>query len=131
MSAPAPKALLPAPRRITQRRSDSSESSRMRLPSSRHDDSDRAFRLSGRLRMTVAIGPSRCTRTGSDMVGGISDRKSRRAPCRSPDQRLWQLLAERNRLLDKLRRAGHFLTVFLVDRLARRDKCVLVDLIDL
>src|SRR5450631_1029919 len=67
MSAPAQNALAPAPRRTTQRRSSSAESSRIRSPSSLHDARDNALSFAGWLSTTVAIAPSRSTRIRSDI----------------------------------------------------------------
>src|SRR5215831_2074454 len=70
MSAPAANAFSPAPRRITQR-SDSSASRRAKIsPSARHMPLSSAFSRSGLFSVTVAIAPSRATRT--DSVSGVT-----------------------------------------------------------
>src|SRR6476659_10353223 len=73
MSAPAAKALPPAPRTMTQRTSSSAESSRMRAPRSVHEASDMALSLSGRSSTTVAIAPSRSTRTAALMASLVEE----------------------------------------------------------
>src|SRR5881394_2736795 len=73
MSAPAAKAFVPAPRTMTQRKSSSAESSRIRSPSSVHDASDKALSLSGRSSTTVAIAPSRSTKTAAVMSSLVEE----------------------------------------------------------
>src|SRR6185295_1460661 len=73
MSAPAAKALPPAPRTMTQRKSSSAESSRMRAPSSVQEASDKALSLPGRSSTTVAIAPSRSTRTAAVMASLVEE----------------------------------------------------------
>src|SRR5215470_5324172 len=69
MSAPAANAFSPAPRRITQR-SDSSPSRRAKISASApHMPLSRAFSRSGLFSVTVAIAPSRATRTDSVSCG--------------------------------------------------------------
>src|SRR5437773_3676279 len=67
MSAPAAKALSPAPRITTQRRRLSASSSRMTSPSRFHEPSPSAFNLPGLLSVTVAMSPSRSRRISPDM----------------------------------------------------------------
>src|SRR6476660_7139378 len=73
MSAPAAKALVPAPRTMTQRNSSFAESSCIRSPSSVHEASEKALSLSGRSSTTVAIAPSRSTRTAAVMTSLIEE----------------------------------------------------------
>src|SRR5712692_1559094 len=67
MSAPAAKALSPAPRITTQRKPLSASSSRMTSPSRFHEPSPSAFNLPGLLSVTVAMSPSRARRISPDM----------------------------------------------------------------
>src|SRR4029453_13083097 len=61
MSFPGENALSPAPRRITQRTPSSSDSAPIVSPRACHIAWVSALSFSGRLRTTVAIGPSRAT----------------------------------------------------------------------
>src|SRR5712671_3794187 len=68
MSAPAAKALSPAPR-ITMQRSDlSASSARIVSPRRFHEPNPSALSLSGLLSVTVAISPSRARRISPDMI---------------------------------------------------------------
>src|SRR6266513_2282406 len=67
MSAPAAKALSPAPRITTQRKRLSASSSRMTSPSRFQEPSPSAFSLPGLLSVTVAMSPSRSRRISPDM----------------------------------------------------------------
>src|SRR5260221_3762971 len=68
MSAPAAKALSPAPR-ITMQRSDlSASSARIASPRRFHEPKPSAFSLPGLLSVTVAISPSRARRISPDMI---------------------------------------------------------------
>src|SRR6185312_12715120 len=73
ISAPAANAFVPAPRTMTQRRLSSAESSRMRVPRSVHEASDMALSLSGRSSTTVAMAPSRSTRTAAVMASLVEE----------------------------------------------------------
>src|SRR6267378_7883486 len=68
MSAPAAKALSPAPRITMQRKRLSASSSRMTSPSRFHEPSPSALSLPGLLRVTVAMSPSRSRRISPDMI---------------------------------------------------------------
>src|SRR5258706_312817 len=77
MSAPAAKALSPAPR-ITMQRSDlSASSARIVSPRRFHEPKPSALSLSGLLSVTVAISPSRARRISPDMIFSL---------CRFPDE---------------------------------------------
>src|SRR6266513_6496396 len=67
MSAPAAKALSPAPRITLQRKRLSASSSRMTSPSRFQEPSPSAFSLPGLLSVTVAMSPSRSRRISPDM----------------------------------------------------------------
>src|SRR6185295_19140595 len=58
---------------MTQRRLSSAESSRMRIPRSVHEASDMALSLSGRSSTTVAMAPSRSTRTAAVMASLVEE----------------------------------------------------------
>ena len=68
MSAPAAKALVPAPRSTTQRRASSAESSAITAPRRSQIARLSAFSRSGLFSATVAILPSRVTITVSCMA---------------------------------------------------------------
>src|SRR5260221_9048023 len=68
MSAPAANALSPAPRSTTQRKPESADNSPIAMPSFSHIGLLSALSLSGLLSATVAMTPSRVTRTGSLMA---------------------------------------------------------------
>src|SRR6059036_3712512 len=90
MSAPAAKALSPAPR-ITMQRSDlSASSSRMTSPSRFHEPSPSAFSLPGLLSVTVAMSLLRARRISPDMSFFLCCLLDERAPHpaeRAADQR--------------------------------------------
>src|SRR6266849_2102628 len=67
MSAPAAKALSPAPRITMQRKTLSASSSRIASPSRFHEPSPSALSLPGLLSVTVAMSPSRSRRISPDM----------------------------------------------------------------
>src|SRR5437899_8436050 len=67
MSAPAAKALSPAPRITTQPKALSASSSRMTPPSCFHESRPSAFSLAGLLSVTVAMSPSRARRISPDI----------------------------------------------------------------
>src|SRR5258705_184021 len=77
MSAPAAKALSPAPRITMQRKRWSASSSRMTSPSRVHEPRPSALSLSGLLSVTVAISPLRARRISPDMILSL---------CRFPDE---------------------------------------------
>src|SRR6266581_2680175 len=85
MSAPAAKALSPAPRITTQRKALSASSSRMTSPSRFHEPSPRAFSLPGLLRVTVAMSPSRSRRISPDISRSLCRFHGESAP--QPAQR--------------------------------------------
>src|SRR5712691_4282792 len=68
MSAPAAKALSPAPRITMQRKRLSASSPRMTSPRRFHEPSPSAFSLPGLLSVTVAMSPSRARRISPDMT---------------------------------------------------------------
>src|SRR5712672_3715200 len=90
MSAPAAKALSPAPR-ITMQRSDlSASSARIVSPRRFHEPNPSALSLSGLLSVTVAISPSRARRISPDMIFSLCwfPDESAAHPCeRAADQR--------------------------------------------
>ena len=65
MSAPATKALSPAPVRTMTRTSAADSASRSRSPSRRSVSASSALRTSGRLKVMTTIGPRRSARTGA------------------------------------------------------------------
>src|SRR5438445_13772537 len=67
MSLPGEKAFSPAPRTITQRMLSSADSSFTAAPRSRHIALVSALRFAGRLRITVAMAPSRATSISPSM----------------------------------------------------------------
>src|SRR6266513_2134360 len=67
MSAPAAKALSPAPRITMQRKRLSASSSRIASPRRFHEPSPSAFSLPGLLSVTVAMSPSRSRRISPDI----------------------------------------------------------------
>src|SRR5882762_332382 len=71
MSAPAAKALSPAPRITMQRKRLSASSSRMTSPKRFHEPSPSAFSLPGLLSVTVAMSPSRARRISPDMSSSL------------------------------------------------------------
>src|SRR5262245_28279803 len=73
MSAPAANAFPPAPRRITQRSVSSASNAVKISPSARHMPRSSALRRSGLFSVTVAISPSRATRTVSVPAGVLLD----------------------------------------------------------
>src|SRR5205809_2485821 len=90
MSAPAAKALSPAPRITTQRKRLSASSSRMTSPSRFHEPSPSAFSLPGLLSVTVAMSPSRSRRISPDMsffLCGFPDESAPHLAGRCADQR--------------------------------------------
>src|SRR6266699_495341 len=90
MSAPAAKALSPAPRITTQRKRLSASSSRMTSPSRFHEPSPSAFSLPGLLSVTVAMSPSRSRRISPDMsffLCGFPDESAPHPAGRCADQR--------------------------------------------
>src|SRR5712671_5097459 len=68
ISAPAAKALSPAPRITMQRKSLSASSSRIASPRRFHEPRPSALSLSGLLSVTVAISPLRARRISPDMI---------------------------------------------------------------
>src|SRR6267378_3781991 len=90
MSAPAAKALSPAPR-ITMQRSDlSASSSRIASPSRFHEPSPSAFSLPGLLSVTVAMSSLRSRRISPDMsffLGCLPDESTPHPGERAADQR--------------------------------------------
>src|SRR5260221_6499769 len=90
MSAPAAKALSPAPR-ITMQRSDlSASSARIASPRRFHEPKPSALSFSGLLSVTVAISPSRARRISPDMIFslcGFPDDSAAHAGERAADQR--------------------------------------------
>src|SRR2546430_2619720 len=90
MSAPAAKALSPAPRITTQRKRLSASSSRMTSPSRFHEPSPSALSFSGLLSVTVAMSPSRSRRISPDMsffLGCLPDESAPHPAHRAADQR--------------------------------------------
>src|SRR5260221_2083691 len=77
MSAPAAKALAPAPRLTMQRRDWSASSSPIASPSRVHEPRPSALSLSGLLSVTAAISPRRARRISPDMIFSL---------CRFPDE---------------------------------------------
>ena len=63
MSLPGENAFSPAPRTMMQRSASSADSASIASPSARHIAFVSALSFSGRSRTTVAIGPSRVTRS--------------------------------------------------------------------
>src|SRR6266478_1914821 len=90
MSAPAAKALSPAPRITMQRKSLSASSSRMTSPSRFQEPSPSALSFSGLLSVTVAMSPSRARRISPDMTCSLCCLPDESAPHladRAADQR--------------------------------------------
>src|SRR5882762_3125 len=90
MSAPAAKALSPAPRITMQRKRLSASSSRMTSPKRFHEPSPSAFSLPGLLSVTVAMSPSRERRISPDMICPLCSLPDESAPHpaeRAADQR--------------------------------------------